>query len=186
MFAACSLRDRGLLLCGCGILAFYRVGCWIAVPYRAICTIFFFFLCGHPAPPAAKYPILIDVAETRLNFRRSYLWWFRNLACGDLIGNNGIQNEPVDVPPGLVWGEGMVWLSVRGLQWSSNIIGESERRASFDILQVCSTLMGSGMEEKVVLRPVVIASLVFQVSLKDERCRVGRRFHLFFLILIEG
>ena len=74
-----------------------------------------------------------DVAEARLDFRRFYLWWFRNLACGDLTGNNGIQNEPVDLPPGLVWGEGMVWLSVCGLQWSSNIIRESERRPSFDI-----------------------------------------------------
>ena len=36
------------------------------------------------------------------------------------------------------------------------------------------------MEEKVVLGPVVIASFVFQVLLMDER------FHLFFLILIEG
>ena len=72
------------------------------------------------------------------------MWWFRNLACGDLIGNNGIQNEPVDVPPGLVWGEGMVWLSVCGLQWSSNIIGESERMPSFDIFQVCSTLIVGG------------------------------------------
>ena len=30
------------------------------------------------------------------------------------------------------------------------------------------SVVGSGMEEKVVLGPVVIASLVFQVSLKDE------------------
>ena len=58
------------------------------------------------------YLINREVAEARLNFRRSYLWWFRNLACVDLSGNNGIQNEPVDVSPGLVWGEGMVWLSV--------------------------------------------------------------------------
>ena len=48
------------------------------------------------------------VSNARLNFRKSYLSRFRNLACGDLIGTNGIEKDLVDGSPGLVWGKGLV------------------------------------------------------------------------------
>lgn len=43
-----------------------------------------------------------NVVEARMNFKRSYLWLFRNLRCGDLIGGKGIEKELVHVSPGLV------------------------------------------------------------------------------------
>ena len=141
----CAICKKGVFyraICKVGVC--YRVICRVGISYRAICMIgifwweSFFFLCGH-SPPAAE-----NVVEARLNFRRPYLRWFRNFTCGDLIGNNGIEKDPVHAPPGLVWGEGMVWLSVCGLQWSFNIIRERDRRPSFDIFVVCSTLIAGG------------------------------------------
>ena len=55
-----------------------------------------------------------DVVEAALDFRRSYLWGFRNLAYGDLIGSNVIEKKPVPVPPGLVWGEWLMLFCVCG------------------------------------------------------------------------
>ena len=131
----CNLQDRNLLLCKLPDSNF--LSCKLQDSSFLSCNL-------HDRSFLRGNLIYRDVAEARLNFRRSYLWWFRNLACGDLIGNNGIQNEPVDVPPGLVWGEGMVWLSVCWLQWLSNINGESDRRPSFDIFDVCNTLVVGG------------------------------------------
>ena len=60
-----------------------------------------------------------DIIVGWLNFGRSYLWWFRNLACCDLFGINRIEKELVHGPPGLVWGKVLVWLSVsKDLIWS--------------------------------------------------------------------
>ena len=143
----------------CRIVTLYRAICRLRISYGAICRRGFFYraicngklqdssfsLCNLHDRNFLKGNLVYGyVAEARSSFRRFYLWWFRNLACGDLIGNNWIQNEQVDVPLGLVWGEAMVWLSVCGLQWSSNIFGESERRPTFDIFQVCSTLIVGG------------------------------------------
>ena len=47
-----------------------------------------------------------DVVQTRANFKRFYLWSFKNPACGDFIGSNGIVKDQVHVPHGLVWGKG--------------------------------------------------------------------------------
>ena len=47
-----------------------------------------------------------DVVQTRANFKRFYLWSFKNPACGDFIGSNEIVKDQVHVPHGLVWGKG--------------------------------------------------------------------------------
>ena len=47
-----------------------------------------------------------DVVETRANFKRFDLWSFKNHACDDFIGSNGIVKDQVPVPHGLVWGKG--------------------------------------------------------------------------------
>ena len=46
-----------------------------------------------------------DVVQTRADFKRFYLWSFKNPACGDFIGSNGIVKDQVHVPHGLVWGK---------------------------------------------------------------------------------
>ena len=53
--------------------------------------------------------------EAQSNCEKSYLWWFRNLACGDLTGSNQIKKDQFGVPPGLAWTKGrgrLVWFSV--------------------------------------------------------------------------
>ena len=55
------------------------------------------------------------VVEARSNYKKSYLWWFKNPACGDWTGSNGIEKNWVGLPPGLVWEKGggaVVWFSV--------------------------------------------------------------------------
>ena len=47
-----------------------------------------------------------EVAEARSNYKKPYLWWFRNPACGDSTGSNRIEKDWVGVPPGLVRGMG--------------------------------------------------------------------------------
>ena len=47
-----------------------------------------------------------EVVEPRSNYKKSYLWWFRNIACGDPTGRNGIEKDRVRVDPGLDWGKG--------------------------------------------------------------------------------
>ena len=43
-----------------------------------------------------------EVVEARSNYKKFYLWWFKNLVCGDSSGSNQIEKEWVGVPPGLV------------------------------------------------------------------------------------
>ena len=40
----------------------------------------------------------------RSNCKRSYLWWLRNLVCGDSTGSNGVGKDWVRLFSGLVWG----------------------------------------------------------------------------------
>ena len=110
-FLSCSLQDRSLLLCklhdsnslSSNFQDSSTLSCNLQdrnfLPYNMHDMS---FLIGNL--------IRRDVVEPRLKFRRSYSWWFRDLACGGLIGSNGIDS--VHVPLGLVWGEGMVWLRV--------------------------------------------------------------------------
>ena len=43
--------------------------------------------------------------EARSNYKKSYLWWFRNPA-SDSTGSNRIEKECVGVTPGIAWGGG--------------------------------------------------------------------------------
>ena len=43
------------------------------------------------------------VVEARLNYKRSYLWWFRNAACGDSTGSNGTEKDLVRLPSRHTW-----------------------------------------------------------------------------------
>ena len=59
--------------------------------------------------------VFSEVVEAWSNYKKFYLWWFRNPACGDSAGSNRIQKDRVGAPLGLVWGigeGGVVWLSV--------------------------------------------------------------------------
>ena len=47
-----------------------------------------------------------EVVEGQSNYKKSYLWWFRILACGDSTGSDRIEKDQVGVTPGLVWGKG--------------------------------------------------------------------------------
>ena len=56
-----------------------------------------------------------EVVETRSNYKKSYLWWFRNPACDDSTRSNQIEKYQVVVPPRLVWKKGdgeVVWFCV--------------------------------------------------------------------------
>ena len=57
-----------------------------------------------------------EVLETRSNYKKCYLWWFRNPACCNLTGSNRIEKDRIGVPPKLSWGEegggGIVGFSV--------------------------------------------------------------------------
>ena len=68
-------------------------------------------ICGR----SLEYRVVV---EARSNYEKSYLWWFRNLACGYSIGCNRIEKDRICVPPGLVGGgrrgEGAVSFSVCG------------------------------------------------------------------------
>ena len=44
-----------------------------------------------------------EVGEFRSNYNKSYLWWFRNPACGDVTATNWIVKDRVGIPPGPVW-----------------------------------------------------------------------------------
>ena len=36
-----------------------------------------------------------DLIEVRSNYKKSYFWWFGNLACGDSAGSNRIKKDKV-------------------------------------------------------------------------------------------
>ena len=60
------------------------------------------------APPIGRLKVqstLLEVVEAWSNYMRSYLWWSRNLACGDLNGSYGIKKEWLLVFHGLFWGD---------------------------------------------------------------------------------
>ena len=108
--AICKIEICYRAICGVGVC--YRTICMTGISYRAICKV---GVCYR----AIWNIVNRDVCNARLNFRKSYLWWFTNLACGDLIGTNGIEKDMVHGPPGLVWGKGLAWLSVSEvLIWS--------------------------------------------------------------------
>ena len=44
-----------------------------------------------------------EVVEAQSGYKKSYLWQFRNIACGDSTGINQIEKDKVCIPPGLVW-----------------------------------------------------------------------------------
>ena len=58
------------------------------------------------------------MVEALSNYKKSNFWWYGNLACGDVTGNNLIDKDLACVPPRPVWGkrgEGAVWFSMCGL-----------------------------------------------------------------------
>ena len=94
----------------CRIGIFYRAICKVGACYRAICMIGISYcaICKVGVCYRAICKIgFRDVSNTRLNFRKSYLWSFTNPACGDLIGTIGIESNLVHEPSGLVWGKGL-------------------------------------------------------------------------------
>ena len=59
-----------------------------------------------------------EVVEVGSNYKKSYLWWPGNLACGDSTGSNWIGKGQGRVSARLVWGkgrEGAVWLTAHGV-----------------------------------------------------------------------
>ena len=136
-FLSCNLQSKGLLSCRavhmigtsyraiCGVAVCYRAICRIGISYRAICKvgacyraiciirISYCAICKVGACYRTMCKIgFWNVNNARLIVRKSYLWWFTNLAGGDLVGTNGIEKDLVHGPPGLVWGKGLAWLSV--------------------------------------------------------------------------
>ena len=56
-----------------------------------------------------------EVVEVRSNYKKSYLWWFRNSTCGYSTRSKRIEKEQVGASPGIFCGEGrggVVWFSV--------------------------------------------------------------------------
>ena len=47
-----------------------------------------------------------EVVETCSDYKKSYLWRFRNIACGGSTGSNRIKKDRVCVSRGLVWERG--------------------------------------------------------------------------------
>ena len=47
-----------------------------------------------------------EVVQCRSNYKKSYLWWFRNPARDDWTGSNQIEKGRVCVPLDLVWRKG--------------------------------------------------------------------------------
>ena len=43
-----------------------------------------------------------EIVEGRSDYKKSYLWRFRNPACGDSTGSKLIEKDRVRLPPGLV------------------------------------------------------------------------------------
>ena len=43
-----------------------------------------------------------EIVERRSDYKKSYLWRFRNPARGDSTGSNRIEKDRVRLPPGLV------------------------------------------------------------------------------------
>ena len=120
-FLSCSLQDRSLLLCklhdsnslSSNFQDSSTLSCNLQDSSFLSCNLQdrnFLLYNLHDMSFLIGNLIHRDIVEPRLKFRRSYSWWFRDLACGGLIGSNGIDS--VHVPLGLVWGEGMVWLRV--------------------------------------------------------------------------
>ena len=63
---------------------------------------------------------LLEVLQAQWEDKRSYLWYFKNLACGDLLERDGIKKYWIHVFPGLVlrkWGRscGVVGFSMCGV-----------------------------------------------------------------------
>ena len=137
---SCNFQDRGLLSChlhdrnflSCNLQGRGLLSCKLQDRNFLSCNLHDrSFLTGK----------LRDVSNVRLNFRKFYCWWFGNLACGDLIGTNGIEKDLVHGPPGLVWGKGLVWLSVSEvLIWS----GRETEGLVLVFMSFCSTLILSG------------------------------------------
>ena len=56
-----------------------------------------------------------EVVEAQSNYKKYYLWWFKNPACSDWTRSNWIEKDQVGVTPGFVrgkWKEEVVWFSV--------------------------------------------------------------------------
>ena len=41
-----------------------------------------------------------EVVKAQSNYKKSYLWWFRNLACGDSNESNRFEIDHLGVLPG--------------------------------------------------------------------------------------
>ena len=148
----------------CTTVTLYHAICKIAVRYRAICRIEISYGAICMMNFLIESLVYGDVVEARLNFRRSYLWWFRNHACGVLIGTNRIEMDLLNVPPGLAWGEGLAWLRVCGAQWTFDMVGERRKDKFwyFCSLQYFNCQWWVVVwSKKSFSGPVVIASFVF-------------------------
>ena len=44
-----------------------------------------------------------EVVDARSNYKISYLWWFRNLACGNSTWSNLTKKDQLSMLPGLAW-----------------------------------------------------------------------------------
>ena len=47
-----------------------------------------------------------EVVQAGSDYKKSYLYWFGNIVCGDLTWSNWSEKDLVCVPPGLVWEKG--------------------------------------------------------------------------------
>ena len=59
-----------------------------------------------------------EVVKALSDYKKSYIWWCRNITSGDSTGSNQFEKYEVCVPPGCCLGErgeeGVVWFSVCG------------------------------------------------------------------------
>ena len=91
------------------------------------------------------------VVEAQSNYRKSYLYWFRNSVFVNSTWSSWIEKDWVVVPPGLVWENskgGVVWLSVREV--SSDDWGNGALLMSFWCM-VNMVLVLWGFKDKIML-----------------------------------
>ena len=117
-FLSCNLQDSGFVLCNLQNDSFLR--CDLQDSSILSCNLHDrnFLSCNLQDKnfPWCNRNFLTgklkNVSNAGLNFRKSYLWWFRNLVCGDFIGTNEIETDLFHGSAGLAWGKGLVSLSV--------------------------------------------------------------------------
>ena len=101
-----------------------------------------------------RRPVYREEVEPWSNYKKPYLRWFRNIACGYVsTGSTRIEKDQVRVPPGLVWGKGeewMVWFNVCGAPLDDWATGGSVdvffTYGMVSVLWIVGPILGNGYE----------------------------------------